>query len=138
VESSSRTRLVALAVLLAVSVPLVVIAAAGSGSDDDAGEGLRIEPSIQGLPEVVLYLEDLALNTPETTDGANRVSVRCTDRAGAVVVRGSERWPFRDTDGGKFDPHEHVSVDPAVLGRISRCRLVGTDPLIEGGRPKWR
>jgi hypothetical protein len=137
-EPGGRTRLIALAVLLAVSVPLVVIAAAGGGSDDAGEAGLRIEPSKQGLPEVVLYLEDIAVNTPETTDGARRVRVTCTDSDGVIVFRGSERWPFRDTDGGKFDPHVHVFVDPAVLGKISRCRLVGTDPLIEGGRPKRR
>jgi hypothetical protein len=135
-EPASRTRLVALAVLLAVSAPLVVIAAAGGGSEDESG--LRVEPSRQGPPEVVLYLEDSSVNTPETTDGATRVRVICTDAAGAVVFRGSKRWPFRDTDGGKFDPHVHVFVDPEVLGRISRCSLPGTDPLIEGGRPKRR
>ena len=137
-DPASRTRLVALAVLLAISVPLVVIAAAGGGSEDGTGDTLRIEPSQQGSPEVVLYLEDIALNKPETAGGAKRVRIACTDRDGAIVFRGAEGWPFSDTDGGKFDPHVHVFVDPAVLGKISRCRLVGTDPLIEGGRPKRR
>jgi hypothetical protein len=138
-EPASRTRLVALAVLLAISVPLVVIAAGGGGSEDTAEDGgLRVEPSKQGLPEVVLYLEDAAVNTPETTGGANEVRIACTDRGGAVVFRGAERWPFSDTDGGEFDPHVHVAVDPAVLGKISRCSLVGTDPPVEGGRPKRR
>jgi hypothetical protein len=137
-EPASRTRLVALAVLLAISVPLVVIAAAGGGSDDRAKDGLRVEPSTQGVPEVVLYLEDTAVNTPETTGGATEVRIACTDRGGAVVFRGAERWPFSDIDGGEFDPHVHVAVDPAVVGKINRCRLVGTDPLIEGGRPKRR
>lgn len=135
-DPGSRTRLIALAVLLAVSVPLVVIAAAGGGSDDAAAAGLRVEPSKQGLPEVTLYLEDPQVNELETTDGARRVAVECMDRAGAVVFRGRERWPFSDTDGGAFDPHAHVAVDPAVLGTIARCRLKGTDPPLEGGRPK--
>jgi hypothetical protein len=135
-DPAARTRLIALAVLLAISVPLIVIAAAGGGgSDEGAEDGLRIEPSRQGLPEVVLYLEDIDVNTPATAGGARQVRVACSDRDGAVVVRGTERWPFTDTDGGKFDPHVHVSVDPSVLGKISRCRLLGTDPLIEGGRP---
>lgn len=132
----SRTRLVALAVLLAVSVPLVVIAAAGGGSDAPTPPaGLRIEPSAQGLPEVVIYREDRRVNEPETTGGARRVAVECMDRAGAVVFSGRERWPFSDTDGGAFDPHVHVFVDPAVVGTIARCRLKGTDPPLEGGRP---
>ncbi len=137
-EPAARTRLVALAVLLAISVPLIVIAVAGGGSDEGGGDALRVEPSNRGLPEVVLYLEELDLNTPETAGGANRVEVECSDRDGAVVLRGAERWPFTDTDGGQFDPHVHVTADASVLGTVSRCRLLGTDPAIEGGRPSRR
>ena len=135
-DSASRTRLVALAVLLAVSVPLIVIAVAGRGSDDAEGAGLRVEASAQGLPEVVIYVQDPAVNVPETSDGAERVAIECQDRGGAVVFRGRERWPFSDTDGGEFDPHVHVAIDPAVLGKITHCRLKGTDPALEGGRPR--
>ena len=78
-DPASRTRLIALAVLLAISVPLIVIAAAGGGGSDDAGgDGIRIEPSNRGLPEVVIYLEDPDVNTPVTTDGAKRVVIECT------------------------------------------------------------
>jgi hypothetical protein len=134
-EPASRTRLISLAVLVAVSVGLVVIAAAGGGSDDAGGDGIRVEPSNRGLPEIVIYLEDPDVNKASTTDGAKRVAIECTDRAGAVVFTGTERWPFRDTDGGVFDPHVHVSVDSSILGSVSRCRLNGTDPELEGGRP---
>ncbi len=134
-EPASRTRLISLAVLLAVSAGLVVIAAAGGGSDDAGGDGIRVEPSNRGLPEIVIYLEDPDVNTASTTDGAKRVAIECTDRAGAVVFTGTERWPFRDTDGGIFDPHVHVSVDSSILGSVSRCELKGTDPKLEGGRP---
>ena len=134
-EPASRTRLISLAVLLAVSVGLVVIAAAGGGSDDGGGDGIRVEPSNRGQPEIVIYLEDPDVNTPSTTDGAKRVGIVCTDRAGAVVFTGTERWPFSDTDGGVFDPHVHVSVDASILGSVSRCKLSGSDPVLEGGRP---
>src|SRR4051794_35981766 len=127
-DGASRTRLVALAVLLAVSVPLVVIAAAGGGADKAPAGGLRGERSKQGLPEVVIYLEDAGVNEPETTHGAKRVRIECMDRGGAVVFRGRERWPFGDTDGGAFDPHVHVFVEPAALAKVARCRLRGTDP----------
>jgi hypothetical protein len=66
------------------------------------------------------------------------VAIECTDQAGVVVFAGTERWPFRDTDGGAFDPHVHVPVDPSLLGSIAHCRLEGTDPELEGGRPTRR
>jgi hypothetical protein len=131
VEGSARTRVVALAVLLAISVPLVVIAVAGGGSDDGEAEGLRVERSA-GIPEVVIYLQDPEVNQPETNGGRTRVGVECLDSGGAVVFRGAERWPFSDTDGGKFDPHVHVSIEPAVIDRVARCRLTGTDPPLAG------
>ena len=130
-EGPARTRLVALAVLLAISVPLVAIALAGGGSGDEDAEGLRVERST-GLPEVVIYLEDPNVNEPDTNRGRTRVGIECVDSGGAVIFRGAERWPFSDTDGGVFDPHVHVSVDPALLDRIARCRLKGTDPPLEG------
>jgi hypothetical protein len=137
-EPASRTRLIALAVLLAISVPLILIAVAGGGSDDGGRDGIRVEPSNRGLPEIVIYLEDPDVNRPATTDGAKRVAVECTDQAGAVVFTGTERWPFRDTDGGVFDPHVHVPVDPSLLGSIAHCALKGTDPELAGGRPTRR
>jgi hypothetical protein len=131
-EGASRTRLVALAVLLAVSLPLVVIAVAGGGSDDGEAGGLRIVPSPQGEPDVVIYLEDPEVNEPETNHGRASVTVECTDGDGGVAFSGRERWPFSDTDGGRFDPHVHVFMEAAQLERIARCRLKGTEPVLEG------
>jgi hypothetical protein len=130
-EGASRTRLVALAVLLAISVPLVVIAVAGGGSGDDEPAGLRVERA-KGTPEIVIYLEDPELNEPGTNRGRPRVGIECLDAERTVVFSGRERWPFSDTDGGVFDPHVHVSVDPAVLDTIASCRLRDTDPALEG------
>jgi hypothetical protein len=137
-EPASRTRLIALAVLLAISVPLVVIAA-GGGSDEPSPDGLRIEPSKLRRPEIVVYVQDVSMNKPETAGGASRILMACRDSDGADVFQRRVRWPFKDTDGGKFDPHVHVLVeDPDVLGRIARCELLGTDPHLEGGRPTRR
>jgi hypothetical protein len=131
-EGASRTRLVALAVLLAVSIPLIVIAAAGGGSDD-GGSGLRVEPSPQGLPVLVIYVEDVEVNDPETNHGRRLVTVECLDDADDVVFTREEGWPFSDTDGGTLDPHVHMAVrPPAVIREIVRCRLRGTDPPLEG------
>jgi hypothetical protein len=129
-ESASRTRWVALAVLAAISVPLVVIAVAGGGSDDES-PGLRVERT-KGVPEVVIYLEDPAVNEPETNRGRELVGIECLDDGGAVVFRSRESWPFSDTDGGIFDPHVHVFVRPERLSEIERCRLRDTDPPLEG------
>jgi hypothetical protein len=132
-EGASRTRLVALAVLLAVSVPLVVIAAAGGGSGESAGAGLRIEPSPQGLPILVIYLEDADVNQPDTNHRDRTVAIECLDESDEVVFTGEKGWPFRDTDGGLYNPHVHMVVRPAAaIDQIVRCRLRGTDPPLEG------
>jgi hypothetical protein len=132
-EGASRTRLVALAVLLAVSVPLIVIAAAGGGSGETSGTGLRIEPSAQGFPFLVIYLEDADVNELATNHGKRLVAIECLDDSGEVVFSGEKRWPFSDTDGGIYNPHVHMVVRPAAaIEQIVRCRLRGTDPPLEG------
>jgi hypothetical protein len=132
-EGGSRTRLIALAALLAVSVPLIVLAAAGGGSDDKRGTGLRVEPSPAGLPILVVYVEDVELNEPSTNHGARVVTVECLDADDEVVFTREEAWPFSDTDGGTLDPHVHMSVrPPEAVEEIVRCRLRGTDPPLEG------
>jgi hypothetical protein len=118
-------------VLLAVSVPLVVIAVAGGGSDE-AEAGLRIEPSTPDSPGVVIYLEDPEVNELETNHGRNSVTIECMDSGGTVVFRDAQRWPFSDTDGGRFEPHVHVFMDPEQAEQIARCRLKGTEPALEG------
>jgi hypothetical protein len=132
-EGASRTRLVALAVLLALSVPLVVIAVAGGGSGETAGTGLRVEPSPQGLPLLVIYVEDAEVNRPDTNHGRRLVAIECLDDGGEVVFMKEKAWPFSDTDGGTLDPHVHLVVRPsAAIREIARCRLRGTDPPLEG------
>jgi hypothetical protein len=133
-ERASRTRLVALTVLLAVAVPLVIVALAGSGSEErpERPAGLRVERTPGGPPEVTIYVEDRSLNDPATAGGATSVVVECVDAEGRVVWSRPERWPFTDTDDGALDPHAHIGMDPATLERIARCRLTGTDPPLEG------
>ena len=131
-DRASRTRVIALAVLLLISVPLVVIAVSGGGEEEERRPaGLRVEPT-QGAPEIVVFVEDPKLNALETTGGEKEVAGECFDRAGDVILTEREAWPFTDTDNGLFDPHAHVFVEPAVMRRIARCRLAGTDPPLEG------
>ena len=138
-EPATRTRLISLAVLVAVSVGLIVIAAAGGGSDErSVRDGLRLEPSTQGAPQLVIYVRDPKVNRPASTHGATSVEIECTDNAGSVVFTSQQPWPFRGTDAGTLDPHVHLPVDASVLGSITRCSLNGTDPLLEGKRPRRR
>jgi hypothetical protein len=130
-ESASRTRLLALAVLLAVAVPLVVIAVSSGGGEAKPG-GLRVERSPGDVAQITVYVEDPDLNRAATASGANRVTLECVDRAGKVAARSRQAWPFTDTDQGVLDPHVHVNVDPAALERIARCRLRKTEPPLEG------
>ena len=58
--------------------------------------------------------------------------VECVDAAGGSSGSRPERWPFTDTDQGDVDPHAHIGMDPALLDRIARCRITGTDPPLEG------
>lgn len=138
----SRTRLVALVVLVAISAVLVAIALSAQG--DDAGSrtgvsrpaGLRLEASVQDLPaELTIYLENREANTPETTHGKRRVTVECVNGGQDVVFQTGQPWPFTGTDGGVTPPHVHIQMDPAVLDRIVRCRLKDTDPALEGRKP---
>ena len=130
----SRTRLVALAVLLAVAAPLVIVALAGSGDEETAERpaALRVERTPGGLPEITIYVEDRSLNKSGTAGGATTVVVECVDAGGRVVSSRPEPWPFTDTDDATLDPHAHIDMDPAALERIARCRLTGTDPPLEG------
>jgi hypothetical protein len=133
-EKASRTRLVAVAVLLAVAAPLVIVALAGGGSEDrpERPAGLRVERTPGGMPEVIVYVEDRSLNEPATAGGATSVVVECADAEGRVVWSRPERWPFTDTDDGTLDPHAHIGMDQAAVERIARCRLTGTDPPLGG------
>jgi hypothetical protein len=136
-DKASRTRLVALAVLLAVAAPLVIVALAGSGDEEleaasERRAALRIERTPGRLPEITIYIEDRSLNNPATAGGAATVVVECVDAEGRIVSSRPEAWPFSDTDEGTVDPHAHIGMDPALLERIARCRLTGTDPPLEG------
>jgi len=134
-DQASRTRLVALAVLLAVATPLVIVALAGSGDEEGTPErpaALRVERTPGGPPEITIYIEDRSLNKPSTAGGDTSVVVECVDTEGRIVWKLPEAWPFTDTDQGSVDPHAHIGMDPAQIERIARCRLTGTDPPLAG------
>jgi hypothetical protein len=131
-DAPTRTRLIALAVLLAVSVPLVIVAASGGGGEaeeEDAAGELRVERST-GRPELVVYVSPEA-NVAGRASGET-VTVECVTAEGEVVGSQAERWPFSDTDQGTLDPHAHMSINPARINEVESCRLKGTDPELDG------
>jgi hypothetical protein len=132
--AAARGRLVALAVLLGVGAVLVVVAllAGGSGESGSERSSLRVErsPAPDGI-ELLVYVE-AADNRAEVAGGESRVSVECEDEGGRVVAQGDHPWPFTDTDGGTTDPHVHQPVPDAAAGSVTRCRLSGTDPELQG------
>ena len=133
-QAASRTPLVALVVLTAIFVPVVVLLVSRDGGADRERPppGLRLE----GAPgELTVYLANADLNKPATAEGARQVTLECVDRSGAVTFSVPQAWPFLDTDAGTVKPHTHVPLPPEALDSVSRCRLVGTAPLLEGRRP---
>jgi hypothetical protein len=132
-EGAARTRLVAVVILVAVGVPLGVLAVAGSGGGDDGKDesDIRVERSAE-IPEMLIYITDPEANTPERADGRDTVTVECLDANGEVLASQEDPWPMTETDGNTLSPHAHVPVDPATIGDVTRCRLQGTEPLLEG------
>ena len=132
-QGASRTPLVALAVLVAIFVPVVVLLVSrDAGAPRERPPGLKLE----GAPgELTIYVADVKRNRPATADGARQVTLECVDRNGAVTFSAPQPWPFTETDDGLFDPHVHVNLPPEALAAVTRCRLAGTEPLLEGRRP---
>jgi hypothetical protein len=131
-DRSAHTRLVALTVLLAVSIPLVIVAVSGGGGggEDEPQDSLLVERSTQ-RPELIVYVTP-DLNLAERAGNRRMVTLECIDAEGRVLATRQERWPLTDTDQGTLDPHTHLPLDPARIAEVARCRLDGTEPLIEG------
>jgi hypothetical protein len=91
-----------------------------------------VERTAGDLPEITIYVEDRSLNKPSTAGGDTSVAVECVDAEGRVVWKLPGAWPLTDTDAGTVEPHAHIGIEPAQIARIVRCRLVGTDPPLEG------
>ena len=115
---------------------LVAVLVAGCGGGDDppaapkpsALPGLRIERGAAG--DLTVYV-DPAENVRSRAGGRSQVQLRCLDVDGGLVIAQDEGWPFAETDGGLFEPHAHVGVDPIGASSIDSCQLAGTKPLLE-------
>jgi hypothetical protein len=131
-EGRVRTVLAVVAVALVLIVPLALLFAGGGGDDDESAEpqsgGLTIE---RAASELLVYVEP-ADNVAARSGGARSVTLRCVDADDQLVAAQDEAWPFADTDGGTLKPHAHVPLESAQQELVSSCRLVGTEPLLEG------
>jgi hypothetical protein len=135
VQTRARTVLSVVVVLVVIGVPLAVLFA-GGGSDPEpdaqpspsSSAGVRIERGTAG--DVTLYVEP-SVNVRSRAGGRTEVQVRCLDEDGGVVMAQDEGWPLAETDGGLFDPHAHLALDPIAASAVARCQIAGTRPLLE-------
>jgi hypothetical protein len=139
VQTRARTVLSLAVVLVVIGVPLGVLFAGGGGDPEPkakpgpgASAGVRIERGVQG--DVTLYVEP-SVNVRSRAGGRTEVQVRCLDEDGGVVMAQDEGWPFAQTDGGLFDPHAHLALDPIAASAVVRCQIAGTRPLLEARVP---
>jgi hypothetical protein len=117
---------IALGLLVVVIVPVAILSAS---SGDAERANLIVERSGEQL---TISLEDPGVNTTATSHGRREVELECLDAGGRVTVSAKHPWPFVDDGGvGAGRPHVHQSA-PGGVGAVSRCRLVDTDPRLEG------
>ena len=127
---TARTRLAALVVLAVVAVPLAILALGGGGGDDakpkpkHRATGLRVERGASGS-DLTVYVEP-AVNVAARTGGRRQVLLKCVDSEGEAVMAQDEAWPFGQTDGGLYDPHAHMTLDPPSRQRFTELLLSGS------------
>ncbi len=78
------------------------------------------------------------LNKPSTAKGAEQVRVQCFDRDSDQVLNEPYTWPFESDGVGDNLPHAHIRGLPEILNAVTRCKLLGTDPPLEGELPLAR
>jgi hypothetical protein len=130
-----RTVLAAIAVALVLVIPLVLLFAGGGDDGDESPEQSGSGLLIERFGTELLVTVEPADNVAERAGGARSVRLRCVDADDQLVAAQDEAWPFADTDGGTLKPHAHVPLEAAQQERVSTCRLVGTEPLLEGSLP---
>jgi hypothetical protein len=135
---TTRTRLAALVMLAVVAVPLAILALGGGGDDatpkpKHRATGLRVERGASGS-DLTVYVKP-AVNVAARTGGRRQVLLKCVDSEGEAVMAQDEAWPFGQTDGGLYDPHAHMTLDPLSSSSVKRCLLEGTEPLLEASVP---
>lgn len=130
------------AVLAAAAAVLLGSCGSDDGGAEGGGEGntsatadppLRVEAA-EGPrgTEVIVYINDAALNKRATAGGKAKVNLRCFDKGRTVIVEKPHPWPFTDTDNGLTDAHVHQRVARTKAGQVSGCELGGTRGPLRG------
>ena len=96
-----------------------------------------MESSPQTGQELIVSVPD-EVNDPETAGGRPEVRLECFDRRRQRIIREAHPWPFVKDGVGDDLPHAHQRGVPQLLSRVTRCRLLGTDPALEGELPLAR
>jgi len=134
--AGDRVKVIAAVVLLvvAIAVPLAVLALTSGGGDDPGRSRLKVEtypnPMTGGL-ELVVSVEDVEINRPETATRPGIVGLECKNAGGQVVLGGDQEWPF-DNDLGMELPHAHLPIRSELADSLATCRLTGTKVPLEG------
>jgi len=113
----------------------VLVLLAGCGSEPQLK--VRFFDDVQRGREVLISVPE-DVNGPGTANGAAQVRVQCFDGRGRAVTNELFSWPFVADGVGDRLPHAHQRGLPKELNRVVRCRIVGTDPPLEGELPLAR
>jgi hypothetical protein len=139
-DSRGRVALVVVVVLVVIGGPLAILFAGGGGGEakptpgpkPQRATGLRVERGTGS--DLTIYVKP-AVNTLARAGGRRQVVLKCVDSDGDAVMAQDEAWPFAQTDGGLYEPHAHMVLDPLGISAVERCLLEGTKPLLEAAVP---
>jgi len=116
----------------AAALSALALLVAGCGSEPQLK--VRFFDDVQRGREVLISVPE-DVNKPETARGAGQVRVQCFDRRSRTVTNELYPWPFVADGMGDRLPHAHQRGLPKDLNRVVRCRIVGTDPPLQGELP---
>jgi hypothetical protein len=116
-------------ILALVAVPLAIWAATSGGSGGKEKQGLLVERSVSltGAPELVISIVGGGV---EVTNPTESVRIECMDKDGNVIVKGTQPWPFVEEPGYPY-AHVHQSDSPEKIQGARRCRVLGTNTVLE-------
>lgn len=127
--SSARRRLKSVGgralIVILITAPLVAWTASSLVGADEKSLVVERWTNDAGGAELILSLEDEELNTLETTNGKNVVSLECVDEEGVVLLAATAKWPFVVDPGYEY-PHAHQTATREQLQRADSCSLRGT------------